>query len=109
MTMNEVWMIGGMMAVTFGIRYALFAVADRIRMAPWLESALKFIPPAVLTAITVPAVLLPDGQLDVSPSNPYLVAALVTTAAGIWTRRLLATIAIGLAAFFLYRLVPGVM
>jgi branched-subunit amino acid transport protein len=71
-------MIGGMMAVTFGIRYALFAVADRIRMAPWLESALKFIPPAVLTAITVPAVLLPDGRLDVSPSNPYLVAALVT-------------------------------
>ena len=43
MTANEGWMIAGMMAVTFGIRYFLFALADRIRMAPWIEGALKFI------------------------------------------------------------------
>ena len=103
MTANEVWMIAGMMAVTFGIRYFLFALADRIRMAPWIEGALKFIPPAVLTAITLPAVLLPKGDWQVSFSNPYLVSAIAATAAGILTRNLLATIAIGLAVFFAYR------
>jgi branched-subunit amino acid transport protein len=105
MTANEGWMVAGMMAVTFGIRYFLFALVDRIRMAPWIERSLKFIPPAVLTAITLPAVLLPKGDWQVSFSNPYLVAAIVATAAGTLTRNLLATIAIGLAAFFVYRLI----
>ena len=97
-------MITGMMGVTFGIRYFLFAFADRIRMAPWIESSLKFIPPAVLIAITMPAVLLPKGEWHLALNNPYLIAAVVTTAAGIATRNLLATIAIGLAAFFIYQL-----
>ena len=103
MTANEWLMIAGMMAVTFGIRYVLFALAERIRLAPWIEASLKFIPPAVLIAIVLPAVLLPGGDWHVSFSNPYLVSAVVTTAAGILTRNLLATIAVGLCAFFAYR------
>lgn len=104
MTTSEAALIAGMTAVTFGVRYFLFALADRIRMAAWIEAALKFIPPAVLTAITLPAVLLPQGDWHLSFSNPYLIAALATAAAGVRTRNLLATIAIGLAAFFVYRL-----
>jgi branched-subunit amino acid transport protein len=48
--------------------------------------------------------LLPKGDWQVSFSNPYLVSAIAATAAGILTRNLLATIAIGLAVFFAYRL-----
>ena len=103
MSANEAWMLAGMVAVTFGIRYLLFGLADRIRLAPWLSDSLKFIPPAVLTAITLPAVLLPKGDWHLSLANPYLVAALFSLAAGIVTRNLLATIAIGLAAFFVHR------
>lgn len=98
-------MISGMTVVTFGVRYFLFALAERIRMAPWIEASLKFIPPAVLTAITLPAVLLPRGEWHLSFSNPYLVAALAATAAGVLTKNLLATIAVGLSAFFAYRLI----
>jgi branched-subunit amino acid transport protein len=105
MTATEGLMILGMAAVTFGVRYFLFALADRIRMAHWIEASLKFIPPAVLSAIILPAVLLPRGEWELTPANPYLVAAAVATAAGIVTRNLLATIAIGLAAFFAYRLI----
>ena len=104
MSTSELLMIAGMMAVTFGVRYFLFALADRIRMAAWIEASLKYIPPAVLIAITVPAVVLPRGDWHLSWSNPYLIAAIVTTAAGILTKNLLATIAIGLSAFFLCRL-----
>jgi branched-subunit amino acid transport protein len=102
-TASEFILISGMAAVTFGIRFFLFALADRIRMAPWLEASLRFIPPAVLTAIVFPAVLLPKGDWDLSASNPYLVSAGVAAAAGIVTRNLLATIAIGLGAFFIGR------
>ena len=104
MTTSEWVMILGMLAVTFGIRYFLFALADRITMPPLVESALNYIPPAVLVAITVPAVLLPRGEWFVSWTNPYLVAALVTTLAGILTLNLLATIAIGLASFFVFQM-----
>ncbi len=104
MSAAEWLMIAGMTAVTFGVRYVLFALADRIRMAPWIEASLKFIPPAVLTAITLPAVLLPTGEWHLSPANAHLVAAVVAATAGVLTRNLLATIGIGLAAFFLHRL-----
>jgi branched-subunit amino acid transport protein len=103
MTTTEGLMIGGMMAVTFGVRYVLFALADRIRLAPWIEASLKFIPPAVLTAITLPAVLLPKGDWQVSFSNPYLAAAAGAAAAGVLTRNLLATITVGLSTFFTWR------
>jgi branched-subunit amino acid transport protein len=104
MSESEAWMIAGMFAVTFGIRYFLFALAERIRLAQWIEGTLKFIPPAVLTAITLPAVLLPRGEWYVSLANPYLIAALLSVTAGILTRNLLATIAIGLTAFLAHRL-----
>lgn len=97
-------MIAGMSAVTFGIRYFLFAVADRLQLAPWLLDSLKFIPPAVLTAITVPAVVLPNGEWNLSPANPYLIAALVSLVAGVASRNLLLTITAGLLAFFAHRL-----
>ena len=76
-------------------------------MPPLMEAALQYVPPAVLAAITVPAVLLPRGEWWVSLTNPYLVAALVATLAGILTHSLLATIAVGLAAFFAFQLLLG--
>ncbi|MFH0974334.1 MAG: AzlD domain-containing protein [Spirochaetota bacterium] len=104
MTGNELLMILGMMGVTFGIRYFLFALADRIKMPVLMEASLKYIPPAVLIAITLPAVLLPNGEWHISFSNSYLVSAIVTAIAGVITRNLLATIAIGLLSFFVYRM-----
>ncbi len=104
MTGYEWLLILGMMVVTFGIRYFLLAFAGRIKMPSLLVASLNYIPPAVLTAMTVPAVLFPKGELHLSYTNPYLVAAVVATAAGIVTKSLLATIAIGLLAFFAFQL-----
>jgi branched-subunit amino acid transport protein len=104
MTCNEWLMILGMTAVTFGIRYFLLALADHMCMPPLIRDSLQYIPPAVLTAITLPAVLLPKGGWDISFSNAYLAAALITTAVGIITRNSLATIALGLLSFFVYQM-----
>ena len=107
MTTAEWVMILGMLVVTFGVRYFPFALAGRIAMPPLMEAALQYVPPAVLVAITMPAVLLPHGEWFVSWTNPYLVAALVATLASILTRNLLATIAIGLTTFFAFQMLLG--
>lgn len=104
MTRAEWLLILGMMAVTFGIRYFLLGFAGRIRMPPLVGDSLQYIPPAVLVAMTIPAVLAPKGAWHLSYTNPYLVAAVTATGAGLMTKNLLATIGIGLFAFFAVQL-----
>ena len=102
--MSEALLIAGMFVVTFGTRYLLWGTAGRFRFPPWLSDALGFVPPAVLTAIIVPAVLTPDGQQpDISLSNPYLLAALAAAAVALWRRHLMLTIVLGMSVFMLLR------
>lgn len=101
---DEILLIGGMALVTFCIRYLFFAFADRISLRGWLGRSLGYIPPAVLTALTLPALLLPEGEWDLSPGNPYLVAGLAAAALGVLSKNLLVTIGSGLAVFFAFRL-----
>lgn len=101
---NSEWvMIFGMAVVTFGIRYLLLGLANRIRLPEILKESLTYIAPAVLSAITVPAVLMPDGALKLSFGNPYLFSAVLAILAGIFSKNLLLTIVVGLGGFFIYQ------
>ncbi len=101
--MKEVWLIGGMMAVTFAIRYTLFAASGQLEFPAPLARALKYVPPTVLTAIIVPSILMPHGTLDLSPQNAYLAAGVAAGAVGWWRKNLLLTILSGMAAFLLWQ------
>ncbi|WP_372742329.1 AzlD domain-containing protein [Neptunomonas sp.] len=101
--MNEALLIAGMFIVTFSVRYVLFAVAGRVHFPAWLSTGLGFVPPAVLTAIIVPAVLMPQGQLWVSPTNPWLLASLIAVITAFIRKDLLTTIVVGMLAFSLFR------
>jgi branched-subunit amino acid transport protein len=101
--MNEALLILGMFIVTFGVRYVLFAMAGRVHFPAWLSTGLSFVPPAVLTAIIVPAVLMPQGPLWISPTNPWLLAALVAVIVALIRKDLLTTIVLGMLAFMLFR------
>ena len=103
MKTDEVLMIAGMTLVTFGVRYFLFAFADQIELRGLLGKSLNYIPPAVLTAITLPALLLPEGEWFISMHNPYLLAGIAAAAIGIIRKNLLVTIATGLLVFFAFR------
>jgi len=99
--MNELFLIGGMALVTFGIRYSMFAVAGRVEFPARLINALRYVPPAVLTALIVPAVLIPNGAgVQISYTNPYLVGAFVAFGVGWFSRNLLLTIVMGMLAFW---------
>ncbi|MDO6563815.1 AzlD domain-containing protein [Amphritea sp. 1_MG-2023] len=101
--MTEVLLIGGMFMVTFSVRYVLFAVAGKVRFPPWLITGLSFVPPAVLTAIIVPAVLLPRDELWLSIDNPWLLAGGFAAGVAVWRKDLLTTIVLGMLCFMLLR------
>ena len=100
----DIWLlILGMLAITFITRYSLFAFPD-LRLPPLIRQGLHYVPTAVLTAIVVPGMLIPDGQSwALSWNNAYLLAGVVAIAIAACTRHLLATIGGGLLVFFLLR------
>ncbi|MEP7287680.1 MAG: AzlD domain-containing protein [Chloroflexota bacterium] len=101
--MNEVILIGGMALVTFTIRYSLMALVGKISLPAPVLRALKFVPPAVLTAIIVPAIVYKGDQLALSYTNDYLVAGIVTALVGWRSKNLLLTILVGMGTLFAWR------
>ena len=99
--MQPIYLIGGMALVTFLIRYSMFALGERIKFPDLLVRALRYVPPTVLTAITVPAVLMPTGdKIELSYTNAYLIGALVASIIGWFSQSLLLTIVTGMIAFW---------
>ena len=100
---QEALLILGMMAVTFGVRYSILALSGRVRMPPMLVKALGYVPVAVLSAIAVPIMLAPRGDLQLNLANEYLVAGVASIIFVAITRHLLWTIVSGMALFLVLR------
>lgn len=105
--MNEWILISGMAIVTFSVRYPVLAILGRLNLPPALTRALKYVPAVVLTAIIMPEIFLHGDTLDIAPTNPRLIGALVAGVIAWRTRDLLWTIVGGMAAFFAWRLLTG--
>ncbi len=106
--MDTFWLILGMTAVTFGVRYPSLALVGKMDLPDSVVRALRYVPVAVLTAITVPYMLYRDAALTASYTNAYLIAGLFAVVVSWRTKNLLLTIGLGLVFFFVYRLlVPG--
>ncbi len=96
-------MVAGMALATFSIRYVLLPLSSRINLSESVQRALRYVPPVVLTAIIVPAVLYPDGRtFQLSVFNAYLVGAVATVIIGKLSKNLLITIVGGMACFALW-------
>lgn len=104
MNTAEWLLIGGMALVTFLVRYPVLAMSGRLQLPAPLLQALNYVPPAVLTAIVVPAVLVESGDPWLSWQNPRIVGAIAALAIGLWRKQLLLTITVGMAAFLLWQL-----
>ena len=106
--MMDNWLlILGMLVITFATRYSLFAFPD-LRFPPLVRQGLHYVPTAVLSAIVVPGMLLPDGEhWALRLDNAYLLAGLAAIAIAALTRNLLATIGGGFLCFFLLRWALG--
>lgn len=108
MSASEWLLILGMAAVTVAVRYPVLALVSRMTLHPLLLDGMRYIPPAVLAAIIVPALLMPHGaQVEFTWRNEYLIAGIVAGLVAWRTRNLLLTIALGMASFWIWRLVVG--
>ena len=102
--MNEILMIAGMALVTIAVRYPVLVLVGKIPLPPAVVRALKFVPPAVLTAIITPAVLYPRSEhIELGIANEYLVAAVISSLVAWRTRNVLITIVVGMAALLGWR------
>lgn len=104
---TEILMIFGMFLVTFGVRYPPLAIVGKLELPENVLRALRYVPVAVLTAITVPATLMPQGDLYLSINNAYLIGAIVAILISWRTKNLLATIIIGMVVFLAWRALMG--
>jgi branched-subunit amino acid transport protein len=87
----------GMGVITLLTRLSFIAAWGRMPLPGLMLEALRFVPPAVLAAIIVPALLLRDGQLALALDNARLVAGLVAALVAWRTRSALLTIVVGMA------------
>ena len=102
--MEHLLMVAGMAGVTFLIRYSLLPLSGRIHFSEGLQRALGYVPVAVLTAIIVPAAVMPDGNsFQISIFNPYLVGAVMTAVIGLVSKNLLVTIVGGMGVFMCWQ------
>ncbi len=92
----NVWLILiGMALVTFVSR-ALPLVTMSGTPAPQLERVLRYVPPAIFAALIVPALIVPNGALEVGLT---LWAGIIGGLVALWTRSMALTILAGLLAF----------
>ncbi len=102
--MNEFWLIFGMMLVTFGVRYPVLALVGRLRLPEVVLRALRFVPPAVLSAIIFPAVFYPDGErLMLGLDNPRIIAVIIAGLVAWRVKNLLLTIVVGMVALWVFQ------
>ena len=100
--MNEWLTIFGMTLVTFAVRYPVLALVGKIPLPDPIFRSLKYVPPAVLTAIIVPAVLMPEGNIDLALGNAPLFAGILAGIVAWRSRNLLLTIVLGMLALWVW-------
>lgn len=85
--------VGG--AVTFLLRGSFLVVAERVvSTSEDRRLAFRMLPAAALAALAFPALLRPDGALELTGPRP--IVAVVALVIAFWTRSLIWTIAGGL-------------
>ena len=87
--------------VTYALRLSLIGALGKLEMPEIVIRALRFVPPAVLTAIIVPEILLPDNELDLSLDNARLIAGLLAALVAWRSKKVVLTVVVGMGALWL--------
>ena len=102
---GSIWIVvvlGGL--ATYLIRLSFIALTPHERLPAAFREGLRFIPPAVLSAIVLPELVLRDGALALSLDNHRLIAGVVAALVAWRTRSTWLTIGAGLLALVLLSL-----
>ena len=89
-----------MAILVFCSRYIFLAPKLPITLNAEAEKFLSYASPAVLTSIWAPIVFLPNGELSLTWSNPYLIAAILAAITAWKSKSILLTAVLSMAVFF---------
>ena len=98
-----VMLIGGL--ITFMIRFSFIYLFGKFHIPETVRKALHYVPPAVLSAIVFPELLLPGGTWNLSLENYRLLAGLAAVLVAWFSRNILVTILAGMIVLFLLQFV----
>ena len=102
--MSQGWLWATIIIVgllTFGIRLSFMLFMGKVRILPTAQTALRFVPVAVLSALIAPGLFLPRGSLDLSFGNMRLIAGIVAILVAWRTKNVLLTIGIGMVCLLI--------
>lgn len=106
---NFLWIVIGMLAVTYLARLVPMLVLSRMEIPEGFRRWLEFVPVAVLSALLVPNVLLQNGGLALRLDNTYLLAAVPTLIVAARFKNIFLTVLCGIICLMLIRLAFGML
>lgn len=105
MTNMQIWLIIiGVALLTVLTRSSFLLLGDRVSLPERVQHGLRYAPVCALVALITPEMFTTGGALDVSLSNPKLIAGLAASVLTLVTRNMIAAIVIGMLVLSLLRL-----
>ena len=86
--------------ITYLTRFSMIALIKKEMFNDRIREILSFVPSAIFPAIIFPAIFLDNSGLLLIEDNPKIIAALIATLIGIFSRSIIATIFSGLASYW---------
>ena len=86
--------------ITYLTRFSMIALIKKEMFNDRIRQVLSYVPSAIFPAIIFPAIFLDNSGLLLIEDNPKMIAALIATLIGIFSRSIIATIFSGLASYW---------
>ncbi len=86
--------------ITYLTRFTMIALVKKEMFSDRIREVLSFVPAAIFPAIIFPAIFITDAGSFQIENNPKIIAAIIATAIGVFTRSIIATIFSGLASYW---------
>jgi len=86
--------------ITYLTRFSMIALIKKEMFNDRIRQVLSYVPSAIFPAIIFPAIFLDSSGSILIENNPKIMAALIATLIGIFSRSIIATIFSGLASYW---------
>jgi len=86
--------------ITYLTRFSMIALIKKEMFNDRIREVLSYVPSAIFPAIIFPAIFLDSQGSILIANNPKIMAALIATIIGIFSRSIIATIFSGLASYW---------
>ena len=86
--------------ITFFTRFSMIALLKKEMFNDRIREVLSYVPSAIFPAIIFPAIFLDNTASFQLEDNPKIIAAIIATIIGIFSRSIIATIFSGLASYW---------